>query len=290
MRTLNWRPGKFPVSGTFLTLLVWLALMPTCFAEGSEAVLSGTVRDSTGLAVPGVQLELLHPETRVSRRVQTEGNGYYRYTGISAGDYELKATATGFSAAAVKAVRVQAGRSQTLNVVLSVATVSTSLEVTTAPLPIDTTTSTLQSTFFGRQLTAFPITGAGSGSLTNLSLLAPGVASSGGLGFGTGPSIGGQRPTSNSFTLEGLDLNNRATTGPLVSASNEAVAELTIQQNQFLPEFGHSSAGQFNSVLVRGSNAFHAALYEYFQNRRMNAVDESFRRQKLKESPRFDQN
>jgi hypothetical protein len=40
-------------------------------------------------------------------------------------------------------------------------------------------------------------------------------ASSGGLGYGTGPSVGGQRPTNNSFNIDGVDNNRKDVTGPV---------------------------------------------------------------------------
>jgi hypothetical protein len=63
-----------------------------------------------------------------------------------------------------------------------------------------------------------------------------------------------------------------------------------MQQNQFSPEFGHSTGGQFNTVVRGGTNEFHGSIYEYFQNRNMNAVDEAFARQGIRSNPRFDQN
>jgi len=94
--------------------------------------------------------------------------------------------------------------------------------------------------------------GTGSGVL-NLSLLAAGVGTSGGVGVGSGPSVGGQRPRNNNFTIEGVDNNNKGVTGPLVAVPNDAVAEFSLLQNQFSPEYGHSSGGQFNTVVKSGN-------------------------------------
>src|SRR6202042_2748691 len=115
-------------------------------------------------------------------------------------------------------------------------------------------------------------TGGGNSGVLNVSLLSPGVASSGGLGIGSGPSIGGQRPRNNNFEIEGVDNNNKSTTGPLVYVPNDSVGNFTLITNQFSPEFGHSAGGQFNTTVISGSNRFHGALYEYFQNRNLNAA------------------
>ena len=74
---------------------------------------------------------------------------------------------------------------------------------------------------------------------------------------GTGPSISGQRPRNNNFTVEGVDNNNKAVTGPLMQIPNDTVDNFTILQNQFSPEFGHSSGGQFNQTIKSGTNQLH---------------------------------
>ena len=93
--------------------------------------------------------------------------------------------------------------------------------------------------------------------MINLSLLNAGVGTSGAIGLGTGPSVGGQRPRNNNFTIEGIDNNSGSVTGPLVAVPNDAVAEFSVQQNQISPEFGHSSGGQFNQVVKSGTNHLH---------------------------------
>ena len=84
---------------------------------------------------------------------------------------------------------------------------------------------------------------------------------------------GGQRPYNNNFTVEGIDNNEKTTTGALLYIPNDAVSEFTLLQNQFSAEFGHSSGGQFNTSIKSGTNAVHALLYDYYSNRNLNAVD-----------------
>src|SRR5258708_27582957 len=127
------------------------------------------------------------------------------------------------------------------------------------------------------------------GGIYNRALVGAGVGSSGGVGVGYGPSVGGQRPRNNNFTVEGVDNNRKDVTGPTVSIPNDAVAEFTVLQNQFSAEFGHSSGGQFNTVLRGGTNDIHAKLYEYLLNRDLNALDQSFKRQGILTKQRYDQ-
>src|SRR5437762_6019195 len=144
---------------------------------------------------------------------------------------------------------------------------NTTVEVSAeAGVVLDTTTTNLTTTFSTEELAGLPTATVGLGVI-NTSLLSPGVASTGGIGIGVGPSIGGQRPRNNNFTIEGIDNNNKAVTGPLIYIPNDSVDNFTLITNQFSPEFGHSSGGQFNTVVVSGSNRFHGRVYEYFQIR-----------------------
>jgi hypothetical protein len=124
----------------------------------------------------------------------------------------------------------------------------------------------------------------------NLSLYSAGVASNGGVGPGRAPVVGGQRPTSNGFYLEGIDNDNRANPGQLAFVSNEGNTEFVSYQNQFPTTYGHSSAGQFNITAREGNNEVHGGFFEYFQNRNVDAVDQSFANQGIRDNPRYDQN
>src|SRR5262249_46706446 len=165
--------------------------------------------------------------------------------------------------------------------------------ISTAPT-IDTTTSQLGTTY-DTKLQDYPTVGLNGGSgVLNLSLLQPGVGSSGGIGAGMGPSMGGQRPRNNRFNIDGAGNNDKVVTGPSLVVPNDAVQEFTVLQNQFSPEFGHSNGGQFNVVVKSGTNAFHGLAYEYMENRNLNAIDAAVARQfspgQTPKNPRFDNN
>jgi len=166
--------------------------------------------------------------------------------------------------------------------------------VSAAGAVIDTTTAQLQSSFESRQVTELPSAGfsktSNGAGIWNLSLLGAGVSSQGGVGQGVGPSIAGQRPEDNTFTLDGVSNNNHYGTGPLVYVSNESVAEVSLLQNQFSPEFGGASGGVFNAIVKSGTNSVHGSIYEYFQNRKLNAVDSTDVVAGLRSLPRYDNN
>jgi hypothetical protein len=205
------------------------------------------------------------------------------------GSYDVSAASTGFATATLKGVAIDLNRTTTANLKLAVSAVTTTVDVIEAGVLLDTTTAQLQQSYVSQQLQDLPTTSTGNGVL-NLSLLQAGVASSGGVGYGTGPSVGGQRPTNNSFTIDGVNNNAKSTTGPVVSVPNDDVAEFTILENQFRAEYGHSSGGQFNTIVKSGSNSLHFTIYDYLQNRNLNAVDQSYKNEGIFSNPRYDSN
>jgi outer membrane receptor protein involved in Fe transport len=261
-------------------------------AQTTSGDLVGTVFDSSGAGVPGGTIVATNVDTNVSTSAKTNDNGEYRIGNLLVGRYNLTATASGFASAKVENIQIQLNATQTANLTLQIGQVSTTVEITAAAVAIDTTTAQVQSTFDARQIVNMPIIENSNGlyGAVQLSLLSSGVASNGGIGQGTGPSVGGQRPMNNNFTIEGVDNNNKTITGPLVYVPTEATAEFTLLQNQFAPEYGHSTGGQFNTIVKSGTNEVHGSIYEYFQNRNLNAVDQAFARQGFRSNPRFDQN
>src|ERR1700758_3111593 len=176
----------------------------------------------------------------------------------------------------------------TLQITLEIKGAVTSIEVSGVAPALDTTTSQINSTFDSKLAADLPVS-AVTGGVLNLSLLSAGV-SAGGVGAGTGPSIGGQRPRNNNYTIEGVDNNDKSVTGPLVTIPNDAVAEFSVLQNQFTPDFGHSSGGQFNTIIKSGTNSFHGDAYIYSENRKFNAIDQSVINNGLTSNPRYDNN
>ncbi len=259
------------------------------FAQLTSGNLTGTVFDPTGATVPNATVVAHNDATGVENTSQSTSAGDYRFENLPAGTYTLIVNAAGFNKTELKQVNVRVSVTATANVTLTVGQSSTTVTVSEAAVAVDTTTAQVQNTFEAKQIADLPNTATGSGVL-NLSLLSPGVATSGAVGAGTGPSVGGQRPRNNNFTIEGIDNNSGAVTGPLVGLPNDAVAELSILQNQYSPDFGHSSGGQFNEIVKSGTNQFHGSLYEYFQNRNLNAADNLSAVDGTPLHPRYDNN
>ena len=262
------RSSVFTVVALFL---IFLFAGPS-HGQTTSGDLVGTVKDATGSLVPNATITVTAESTGVSKTITGSSNGEFRVGNLLADKYDVVVEAAGFQKYDLKGVLIELNKTSTISIPLSLGT-SQSVEVSAdSGAVLDTTSTNLSQTFDNQTLSDLPTASVGVGVL-NVSLLSPGVASSGGLGIGVGPSIGGQRPRNNNFEIEGIDNNNKAVTGPLVYVPNDAVGSFTLITNQFSPEFGHSSGGQFNTTVVSGTNKFHGRAYEYFQNRDLNAAE-----------------
>ncbi|MGI4830195.1 MAG: carboxypeptidase regulatory-like domain-containing protein [Janthinobacterium lividum] len=241
-------------------------------AQVTSGNIAGVVKDATGAAVPNATITVKSEATGVVTNSKANASGEYLVQNLLPAKYDITANSTGFAPAALIGVNVTLNSTATADLALQTGQQSSVVEVNAnSEVVLDTTTQNLSQTFSNQELSTLPNASIGEGVL-NTSLLAPGVASSGGIGIGVGPSIGGQRPRSNNFMIEGVDNNNKAVTGPLVYVPNDAVGDFTLITNQFSPEFGHSAGGQFNTNIVTGTNHFHGRVYEYNQNRDLNAA------------------
>ncbi|MGH7247454.1 MAG: carboxypeptidase regulatory-like domain-containing protein, partial [Pseudomonadota bacterium] len=265
-------------------------LLPAVLSgQATDSILVGAVTDSTGGGIQSAAVRATNKNTNFTYTAVANAAGEYRINDLSAGRYDVSVSAQRFALSSVANVDLQLNRTSSVNFTLQVAALSTSVEVREAPSTIDMASSQVLNSFDSRSASDLIAASTGSGVL-NFSLLGGGVASSGGIGSGAGPSVGGQRPSSNSFNIDGVDNNNHNVTGAVVYVSNEAVAQVTILQNQYGAEFSGGAGGIFNMVVKSGTNQLHGSLYEYLQNRNLDAVDAQLVHQGVYSMPRVDNN
>ncbi len=259
--------------------LVALACVFVANGQVTTGTVRGVVTDSNGAVVPGAKVTLTRKSTNTSLTQQTSGSGAFEFTNIQPGaDYSLRVEAANFKGSELTDVGVSLNQVTDLPVQLAPGAVTETVTVTAGGTElVDTTTANLSKAFSSRQVVELAQTTAGpagsAAGVNNLALLAPGVTSSGGVGVGTGGSVGGQRPRDNNFIVDGVDNNDKSVTGPQSYISPEEVAEFTLLQNQFSAEFARSNGGNFITVTKSGTNDFHGTFYGFFRNRYLNAID-----------------
>jgi len=197
----------------FLALFVGMlvSFVPLTQAQQTLGGITGTVMETTGSVVPGTVVTLVGDETTLTRTQTSNGNGSYDFVNLPIGTYTLTFTHEGFQTQKVPSILVQANRTATVNASLKVGEVDTTITVQETPLinAVDTTNGYILDR---QQIEAIPLP---TGSFTGLAILSPGVNAE--LPAGTGANAGlgnqpiwanGQRDTSNSFLLNGVDASN----------------------------------------------------------------------------------
>lgn len=261
----------------FVTVMLALMLFATsAMAQVTTGNVRGTVTDQQGAVVTNAKVTITKKSNNDTRNVQTSDDGEFQFNNLLVGeDYVVTVEAPNFKTLTLNEVRVSLNQVTDLPAQLQVGIAGETVEVTAgggAEL-IDTTTANLSKSFSSRQVVELAQTSLGGAGVNNLALIAAGVSSSGGVGVGTGGSVGGQRPRNNNFIVDGIDNNDKSVTGPQSYISPEDVAEFTLLQNQFSSEFARSNGGQFITVTKSGSNDFHGTFYGFFRNRYLNALD-----------------
>ena len=195
----------------FLAITSLLALAPSALAQKTLGAITGTVADKTGSILPDTSVTLVGDQTQLTRSVKTNANGAYDFVNLPIGTYTLTFTHAGFGTQKYPTITVQADRTATLNAVLPVGQVDTVVEVHAEPLinAVDTTNGYILER---AQIESIPLP---TGSFTGLAILSPGVNAE--LSAGTGANAGlgnqpiwanGQRDTSNTFLMNGVDASN----------------------------------------------------------------------------------
>jgi len=251
-----------------------LLLTIAALGQSTTGTLRGQVLDQQGAAIANAQIKITNQETGVVSNTATSSAGSWNFPSLIPGKYSVSIEAPAFRGLVRKDVVVLADRDNTADAQLQVGTTTEVVEVVGTGVAIQTTSSSLSNDYDSLDILNLPNAGGAlNGSPLNLAVLAPNVVAQPGGVTGVGGSVGGTRPRENNFTVDGVDDNNLGVTGPNSTVIPDAVAEFTLQTNQFSAETGHSSGGQFNLVTKTGTNSFHGSAYEYFQNRNLNAMD-----------------
>ena len=259
-----------------LTLAAILGSAATAFsqASNSQAQLNGAILDQSGGLIAQATVTLRNIGTDQVRTVSSNGQGYYTFTNVSPGDYELSAVYKGFGKYTQTGINLKVGQVATIDVTLPVAQAAEQVAVNSEVPDIEPSRTEISQVIETQQINSLPISGR---LFTDFALLSPGV-STGRTSLQstfTDPSttrisFGGQRDLNNMVTVDGADDINTATGSQRATPSQEAVSEFRVVNNSFGAEYGRALGGIVNIVTKSGTNDLHGSIYDYLQN---NAVD-----------------
>jgi hypothetical protein len=291
--------------------LLGVALRSPSYAQLVLGGITGTVKDSSGGSVSDVTVKAKNTGTNLEVTTKTKGSGEYTLPNLPIGQYAVSFSKTGFETEDHGSIQVDGDRITTVDGNLRVGAVTATVEVSGTPLmnQVDTTNG-----YVVDQLT-IEDTPLGTGSFTQLAILAPGVNADFLSGAGSNAGLGnqaifanGQRDTSNSFALNGINTNNLfngkttsslgegrfiSNTGEsfgaggsittttsvysaigqaLPSPAPETIEQISVNAAMYDATQGANSGAHIGVITKSGTNKLHAELYEHFQNSDMNAA------------------
>ena len=308
----------FPKSPKFLAVglvcFFGMSLSPLV-VDGQQTLggIVGTVTDVTGGVLPGVVVTVVDEGTHLTRTATSNDSGGYALQNLPIGTYTVTFSDQGFATDRFPGIVVQADRTITLPAQLKLGSVSDSVTVEATPL-LNATDTTNGYVLDKAQIEAVPLP---TGSFTGLAILSPGVNAE--LPGGTGANSGlgnapiwanGQRDTSNSFSLNGVDASNlfngkstsqvgsaRVVNSTGVSSSNgaagviqsaasiylsignaiptpapETISEVRVNASMYDAQQGSTSGAHIDMSTSSGTNVFHGSLYGHRGTNALNAA------------------
>ena len=269
--------GKLSASklsaGIAASIFLFIALLAAPQASRAQnASIAGTVTDKSQAVVPGVTVTATNRDTSISRSAQTGDTGVYRVVELVPGSYDITIQKSGFSTMKYSNLVLNVAENFTLDAVLNISTVSSSVEVNASELPpVELENAQISNLVDSKRILSLPL-------LTRdpytLILLSPGVIqSNSSLG---GFSANGTNERNNNFLLDGVDNNDTdvpGIAGGLNSLNPDSTQEFRVVTNNFAPEYGRNNGALIEVITKSGTNQIHGSAYEFGRYTAMGARD-----------------
>src|SRR2546425_4252423 len=215
-----------------LTVSAIVALLPV-IAHAQEAVVSGTMTDSTGGVLPGVTVSAVHEASGNTFQAVTDERGGFRLP-VRNGILKITVELAGF-ATITRTLELLVGQDAVLNLQMSPSAVQESVTVTAESPLIDISSSRIGANIDPRQMRDLPVNGR---NWMDLTMLAPGsrVNSIAEVATTTsGVTVGFQ------LNLDGQQVTNIVATGfGQPRYSRDAIGEFEFVSNRFDASQGRS--------------------------------------------------
>ena len=266
-------------------ILAFVLLISTasCYAQFNAGI-QGTVQDSKGAVIPNASVTLTNDATSVEQTAVSGANGVYRFTSLAAGNYTVSTTVPGFSPI-TSGVVLTANQLFDVPLVLTVASSTSTVTVTTQAPLLDSSDSRFEETLNTTALADLPLPGR---NPTNVLTVAPGVT---GLGGQSSPgaststnfapenwvsaSANGRGANGNLYIVDGMDVTSFIRPGVLNLTPNaDSLQEVSVQTNTYAVDYGRSSSIQTVMTSKSGSNQFHGLASDYYESQQLQARGE----------------
>jgi hypothetical protein len=252
------------------------------WAQATSAAVNGTIRDPGGAVITEATVVLHNRDTNLDRVTVTNSVGAYVMPNVQPGNYDLRASKTGFGPAVNSGITLVVNQTATYDFTLKAGGVNEVVNVQANSIALETSTAELGVAVVKEQVNDLPLNGR---NFTQLLNLTPGVstvnvsqnsATSGGVwsnpvGTFSYPSVNGQSNRSNLFLLDGV--NNEGSFGSTYAVPPivDDIQEFKVQSHNDDASFGGVMGGVVNVVTKSGTSQFHGSGWEFIRNKALDA-------------------
>jgi hypothetical protein len=226
-------------------LMAILFLSSLAYSQIREAgIIQGNVTDAEGNSLPGVTVSVESPGLigGVHTRL-TDAGGFFKFPFMTVGVYKVTAELAGFSKSLSEGIKVNAGKTLTVDFKLTQATLTSEVMVQAKAPTIDVKSSQAGTVTFSTELIQ---TLPGKPTFDGLFNMAPGTD------YYT--SYGSGYASPNSYQMDGVSVVDPMWGGISFTVDTNVIAEATFQGLGMPAEFGEASGAVLTTVTKSGSN------------------------------------
>ena len=232
-------------------------------AQTGQGIISGSVTDASGAAVPNAKISLKDRDSNFVYSATSNDEGLYRAPYLNPGRYDITYEAQGFKRLIRSEIQVRSTETARVDVTLEVGSVTEQVEVSARAAMLETETSMSGHLVTGVELTKLPTPQM---KIESMLWYVPGVTGQ----SGSGHAAGGR---SRAFVIanDGVSGMTPGTgaigTGRNMSTSQHAMEEIKVLTTALPAEYGHSGGGMMNVNYKSGGNQLHGIAEERYMAR-----------------------
>jgi hypothetical protein len=236
---------------------------------------SGTVRDSSGGALPGVEVTITKTDTGAVRTVFTAEDGSYVIPNLPIGPYQLKAVLAGFSTYVQDGIVLQVSSNPQINVTLGISSISEQVTVTANASMVETHSTGIGQVVDNQRVVELPLNGRQATELIFLAGLAT-SAPAGDLNTNKNYptvtiSVAGGQANGMTYIMDGGTHNDPFNNLNLPTPFPDALQEFKVETSALPARYGHHAASAVNIVTKSGTNSLNGSGFAFTRNYRFNA-------------------
>lgn len=261
------RVGVLSAEVALLMGLLGLCLGSNAAAQSTtDGAIGGVVTDPSGSSLPNAQITVRNVGTNSTSNATSDSAGRFLIAQLQPGQYSVEVAASGFSTYSRTNVIVEVGRATPLDVVMSVAAQTQSVEVSEAAPVITTDRADLATNINNVSIDNLPVNGR---RWSTFALGTPGAVPDGNFGL---VSFRGVSGLLNNNTVDGGDNNQaffaeeKGRTRISYSISQSSIREFQVNTSNYSAEYGRSAGGVVNAVTKSGTNRLHGEGFWFYRS------------------------